>query len=455
MSALVLVFSFTAVGLFYYLFSIPEPEGLSLASWPQRFTDNFSYWMRQTDGKVSVTETGLTRLKEYGLWLQVLDEAGQEVYAYGKPEHIPTRYALSEVLSAEQRAAESGQAVFISSYEEDGKTWNYLVGFPYAVGKYMLYYNADHQGKLSFVAGSVVLFALGALVLLALGYGFWLSRQLGIITSGIRNVSLRAYRPLREKGTFREIYTALNQMAEEIKSSDRLKEDTDRTRAEWIANITHDLKTPLSPVKGYAELLADNEASALTQEYGSIILKNANLMENLINDLKLTYQLDAGTLPYHPQEVVLTRCLKELLIDIVNDPAFSDRDIGLESNAPALTAWLDPHLLRRALQNLVINALTHNPPETKVTLTVSSPLDGFVHICVCDNGVGLKEEEQSRLFDRYFRATGTGTRPEGSGLGLAIAKQIVTLHGGTLTVSGNPKEGTKLTVMLPTKLRPA
>lgn len=95
-------------------------------------------------------------------------------------------------------------------------------------------------------------------------------------------------------------------------------------RREWIANITHDLKTPLSPVKGYAELLVDSSVTETqtVRKYGSIILKNVNHTERLINDLKLTYQLESGAITYNPQEVRMMHFLKELLIGIVNDPFF-------------------------------------------------------------------------------------------------------------------------------------
>ena len=79
----------------------------------------------------------------------------------------------------------------------------------------------------------------------------------------------------------------------------KIKEETENARTEWIANITHDLKTPLSPVKGYAELLADNQIAGVetAQEYGKIILKNVSHVEKLLNDLKLTYQIDSGVVP--------------------------------------------------------------------------------------------------------------------------------------------------------------
>ena len=100
-------------------------------------------------------------------------------------------------------------------------------------------------------------------------------------------LKIEGFQKLPEKGVFRSIYAALNQMDAEIRRSDRMKEETERTRREWIANITHDLKTPLSPIKGYAELLADGTAGEpqTVREYGSLILKNAEHTEKLINGL--------------------------------------------------------------------------------------------------------------------------------------------------------------------------
>lgn len=450
-AAFVLLLIAAAMGLFYYLFSIPEPYGLSMASWPNTFTDNFSHWIHCEEGKIHVTESGVSRLDAYGLWIQVLDESGQEVFAYRKPDSYPAAYPVSQLIEMKTKAYEDGHTVFMSSFEEDGETFNYIMGFPYAIGKYMLYYNGAHIGRLSPVAGTVLLFAAGALVLFALGYGFWLSRRLGVITKGIKGVSHRTYKPMKETGTFREIYTALNQMEQKIRHSDQQKQDTDRARQEWIANITHDLKTPLSPIKGYAELLADSRLpdSQSQQEYGSTILKNANHIEKLINDLKLTYQLDSAAVPYTPQKVQMTRYLKELVIDVMNNPAFSGRNITFESALAEQTVLLDPDLLRRAIQNIIINALTHNPPDTKVEITVTAQQENRVRIIVRDNGTGMCQTEQAGLFDRYYRGTNTKEHPQGSGLGLAIAKQVITLHGGDITVNSRPQQGTEFIISLP------
>lgn len=453
LSITLLVGIVTAIGLFYYMFSIPEPEGMSLAHWPQTFTNNFSSWTTYEGGELSIEQIGLDRLDEYGLWIQFLDESGQEIFSYNKPVGYPEKYSASELLALSSSDYQNGYTVFVNSLEDSEESCSYCIGFPYDIGKYMLHYNGDRVARLSPVARIIILAVLSALIIVVLIYGFWLSRKLSGITKGIKNISLRTYQPLQENGMFGEIYSALNKMDRDIHRADQISQETETTRREWIANITHDLKKPLSPIKGYAELLTDSsdKEKQTVQEYGSIILKNINYTENLINDLKLTYQLDSGAIPYNPQKIRITRCVKEWVIDIVNDPAFSDRNISFESNVPELYADIDSALFRRAVTNLILNALTHNPAETTVCVTLDTDKNGSILLSVRDNGNGLSESEQSKLFERYYRGTNTKEKPEGSGLGLAIANQIVTLHGGEITVKSQLGIGTEFVIHVPCK----
>lgn len=441
----------SGMGMFYYIFSIPEPEGLSLASWPNTFTDNFSTWIEYENGTIGVEEIGIKRLDEYGLWVQILDEAGHEVFSHSKPTHYPTEYSVTELITLVESRYENGNTVFISSVEISSQTFNYIVGFPYNIGKSMLYYNGDHVARLSPLAKSIIFISACVIVVSAFAYALWLSRKLSTITAGITNISRHCYKPLKEVGVFGEIYGSLNKMDMEIQQSIKIQEETDRTRKEWITNITHDLKTPLSPIRGYAELLIDGNNLELQtiHDYGKIILKNVKHIEKLMNDLKLTYQLEAKAIPYAPQEIRIIRFLKELIIDIANDPAFEKRSIEFDSDVSEVIAEIDPNLFRRAVQNIIINALVHNSIDTKVVITVKKPLSNMLSISICDNGNGMSEEELSNLWNRYYRGTNTKEKAEGSGLGLAIARQIVTLHSGDIKVNSKIGAGTEFIILLP------
>ncbi len=440
-----------AIGLFYYVFSIPEPEGISIAKWPQDFTNGFTLWVNYENGELAVEEIGLARLDAYGLWIQFIDEAGQEIFSHNKPAGYPAKYSASELIAFGTGDYNGEYTVFTGSLDDSEKGCSYIIGFPYNIGKYILHYNGDRVARLFPVAEGVILAAIGIFTACVLGYGLVLSRNFAKITGGLRDMSRRSYESLQEKGMFSEIYGALNKMNQEICHADQVTEETERWRREWIANITHDRKTPLSPIKGDAELLADgsNADKQTIQEYGAVILKNVDHTEHLINDLKLTYQLDCGAVPYDPKSVLLTRCVREWVIDIVNDPSYANREITFESNAPTLTVSIDAGLLRRAVGNLIVNALVHNPADTKVDVILETDSDRYVYLYIRDNGSGISEAEQAELFNRYYRGTNTKEKPEGSGLGLAIAKQIVVLHGGDITVSSKPGEGTEFVVCLP------
>ena len=99
--------------------------------------------------------------------------------------------------------------------------------------------------------------------------------------------------------------------------------------------------------------------------------------------------------------------------------------------------------------NLVVNALVHNPPDTTVTVSVSEDKERDIFISVRDNGAGISEEEQAKLFTRYYRGTNTKEKSEGSGLGLAIAKQIIALHGGDIAVKSKLGDGTEFSIQIP------
>jgi len=441
-----------AIVMLYHIFYIPEPEGLSLASWPDVFTENFSIWLSAEDDTVSVEKIGLDRLDEYGLWLQIIDESGTEIFSHAKPETYPKEYTITELVSIVKSEYNNKSTLFISSFSSQDKTFNYIIGFPYAIGKHMLYYNGENIERLSPLVRNIILLAAAVSILCAFIYPLWLSKKLNAVTGGIRDITLRSYSPLREKGVFEEIYASLNKMDAEIGQSEKLREKTERTRKEWISNITHDLKTPLSPIKGYAELLLSGEKppdTSTVKKYGSIILKNASHIENLVNDLKLTYQLDSGAAPYNPQKIRLTRFMKELVIDILNDPAFSERTIEFEDTDDETSADIDANLFRRAVQNIIINALVHNSPDTRVSISLQKIAEGSVSITISDNGAGMDESELEKLWDRYYRGTNTKERTDGSGLGLAIAKQIITLHGGEISVKSTVGMGTEFSIIIP------
>ncbi len=442
-----------AIGLFYLLVTVQTPGGSTIKSdWPKTFTEDFREQIIFIEDKPQVKQAGTELLQENGIGLQILDHSGYEICSYQKPKQAYDTYSNTELLHLYQTGQlENGETTsFIGAVTHNGNDYAYILHFPVKISKITMYLNAER-----FTGGkTIIIFIVGILFMVVLVsgiiYGFWTTRIMSRLTASIREIAARSYLPIQVHGAFRDIYDSLNTLDTEIKASDRLREQTEKMRKEWISNITHDLKTPLSPMKGYAEILQEHGTKTEEQckRYARSMLKNVAYMETLIDDLKLTYQLENGMIPLERHEQNFIRFLKELIIDILNNPEYEHRTINFETTEETVLFSFDQTLLTRAFQNLIINAFVHGDENTEITLQISTSNTMF-QIVVTDNGKGMTAEETGLLFQRYYRGTNTEHKPEGTGLGLAITKSIAELHGGTISVSSISGIGTAFQIQFP------
>ncbi|MCE9659325.1 MAG: HAMP domain-containing histidine kinase [Burkholderiales bacterium] len=228
--------------------------------------------------------------------------------------------------------------------------------------------------------------------------------------------------------------------------------DHEQARRDLIADISHDLRTPLVAMRGYLELLVargDALASEERQRYAEIALRQCEHLAHLVDELFELAKLDF-------REVVLERegfGVGELASDVVQKFALAarEREITLEVLAAPDTApaEADLRLTERVLENLVGNALRHTPRGGRVQVRVS-PREGGVEVAVVDSGSGIAAEELPFVFERHFR--GAAVRrdgADGAGLGLAIARRIVELHGGSIGVESETGRGCRFFFHLP------
>lgn len=440
-----------AIGLSLLLITVQKPDGETVRSdWPKVLTENFGEQIIFVDDKPQVKQMGMELLQNNHIGVQIIDNTGNEVYAFQKPENTSTSYSITHLLRLYQTGHFNTEKniSLIGEVSHQGRAYAYILHFPMEITKVTMYLNGERFTGGKTVILSTVFILLLVMLVAGMAYGFWTARMIGRLTSAIRDISKRSYLPFRNGGAFRDLYESLNILDAQIRASDSLREETERMRREWIANITHDLKTPLSPIKGYAEILQENKSGEQCGQYAKIILKNANYMEGLINDLKLTWQLEHGTLPVNLQKQNLIRFLRELAIEILNNPEYENRRIHFESIDETILLSFDTKLLKRAVQNLIINAFVHGDKDTEVTLRIV-PTENDISITISDNGRGMTEKEAQRLFERYYRGTSTESKSEGTGLGLAIVKNIVELHGGNISLSSIPHIGTTFRISFP------
>jgi signal transduction histidine kinase len=439
-------------GLFLYNITIQKPDGgIAISNWPIEFTEDFSGYIDLTGDAPRIRQAGLELLQQNNLWIQIVDTNGDEIRSFNKPQGTSAHYSPSDILDVYQNGT-GDFSVFLGSVQSRGKEWTYMIGFPLQISKVTMYVNKERYATAKPIVLGMFGVMLALLIISSLIYSFMVAKRMERIRKSIREIAARTYLPAPNRGSFGDVYEELNTLNSEIKSSDEARARDEKLREEWIANITHDLKTPLSPIRGYVELIMSPGPKTEPDEirkYGGIILKNTDYAEELINDLKLTYQLKNEMLPLHASRGNIVRFTKELVIDLLNNPEYESRNIAFYSTNENTELLFDPVLLKRALNNLLTNALVHNGKGTTISVTVRT--EDKVQIAIQDNGRGMTKEELGNLFARYYRGDHTGAKPEGSGLGMAIAKQIIELHGGIIAAESEPGAGTRITIEFPSR----
>ncbi len=244
--------------------------------------------------------------------------------------------------------------------------------------------------------------------------------------------------PVREVA---DLARSFNRMADTL-------EDADRQRRQLTADVAHELRTPLSIIKGRLEGIEDGVYRADPEQVAGL-LDEVALLERLIEDLRLLALADAGQLALAPELVDPAGLLQDARRSFAHQAQERGVELRVEPGPalPELTA--DPQRIAQVLGNLVSNALRHTPAGGTVVLVAGAEPDGVLFE-VRDSGVGIAPEDLPRIFDRFYRADTSRARASGgAGLGLAIARRIVEAHGGRIWATSAPGQGTTVHFVLP------
>ena len=221
-------------------------------------------------------------------------------------------------------------------------------------------------------------------------------------------------------------------------------------RRDFVANVSHELKTPLTSISGYAETLVGEQPDPVTtKRFLEVILANARRMHRLVDGLLDLSKIESGG--WHPvvEPLDAPSVVRETWGLFAERAAA--RNIGFvpQFDGKAGTIQADPDALRQILTNLFDNALRYTQPGGRITVTLA-PDEGGVRLSVRDNGSGITPEHLPRIFERFYRADPARSREEGgTGLGLAIVKHLVEAHGGSVEAESQWGLGTTITCRFP------
>lgn len=215
-------------------------------------------------------------------------------------------------------------------------------------------------------------------------------------------------------------------------------------RREYVGNVSHELKTPIFAVQGFAETLLDGaiEDERVRRSFVEKILRNATRLSNLARDLSELSRIETGDIRLNPAAFSVARLLREVTESLEVHAA--ERQVQLQFSVPD---WLPPahadrEAIRQVLLNLADNAIKYNNPGGLVELTARRVSDDTLRITVADNGIGIDPEDLPRVTERFFRVDKSRSRSEGgTGLGLAIVKHLLAAHNRKLTAESTPGKG--------------
>jgi signal transduction histidine kinase len=220
-------------------------------------------------------------------------------------------------------------------------------------------------------------------------------------------------------------------------------------RRDFVANASHELKTPLTAISGYAEtLLADEPGPAISKRFLETILSNARRMQRLVDDQLDLSRIESGSWTPRRDQVAIEPAAREAwALATATEPAAPNFEIQLAPEATWIAA--DPDGLRQIFRNLFENAVRHTAPSGRVTVS-ATPDDGGIRISVADTGAGIGSEHLPRIFERFYRVDPSRSREQGgTGLGLAIVKHLVEGHGGRVWAESTLGTGTTIQIQWP------
>lgn len=277
-------------------------------------------------------------------------------------------------------------------------------------------------------------------------------RYIAKISSAIQNISdgdLNTTVEVAGDDEFTAMAVNLNKMAGDIRRLMDKEREAEQTKNELITNVAHDLRTPLTSVLGYLELLSGKVelTSDMQKKYIDIAFAKSKRLEKLIEDLFGFTKMSCGKLSMHVGKVDVVKLISQLLEEFY--PSFADKNLSyeLQSNVPAKVIAADGNLLARLFDNLINNAIKYGADGKRVLVRIHAD-EAVVTVSVVNYGYVIPPDELPFIFNKFYRVEQSrSTNTGGTGLGLAISKNIVDMHGGAIQVVSD-LNGTVFTVKL-------
>ena len=416
------------VGLLLISEVTPPRESFSITAFCGHLSQGPDGW--QADAQA-------TAMLDPDAWAMVLDPEGNVVWEYRMPEELARHYSAGAVAMFSRWYLEDWPMTVWA--QDDGS----LVAVAQPKGTMVKYYLSMDKSYFSFLSMlfSVVFYAnLLLIVVLFLHSARRVEKAMDPILNGINSMVSGKPVHLREDGELAEISAGLNRAAAYIVQKDN-------TRGDWIRGISHDIRTPLSVILGYASELEENPAlPGAARDQAAVIRRQSEKLTGLVADLNLTTKLEYALRPLEVKQLDPVELARQAVSEVLNSGLADVYTLTFTEAAPGarMTVEGDPALLSRMLANLLHNSVDHNPGGCGIKVMVGPAATGGCVFTVADSGVGVSADTPGTPNRGARVASPQAADPESGaehGLGLRIVRQIVRAHHGRLTFAAAAPHG--------------
>lgn len=445
LSVLVIVLAVTFVNLIillgiFFNQQFADEEGYP-AETGEQFTRSFEKYLSIENDHPTVSEAGKQALKDFGGWLQILDEDGYVVENTFAPKDATEHYRPFDIVQSYKYRDDELNTYYVGEFE----SYTYLIAVTESDEERVVFtfHPKTLTSALSKAFLSITAVDLLIAVVIGLLFSIIIMKPVNYMIDRIHLLKERNFKKQQHKtqGVFKPVFANLDDVTDAMREHEKERKKLEEMREEWINNVSHDLKTPLSSVQGFSELLKDENLSAEDRiHYAEIIEEKSLYMRELLDDFRLTMQLQEGNFPLELKETDMVSFVREVVIDLLNDPAFKESSIEFKADVLESKWAIDSRLMKRAILNLMTNTFIHNDPDVELTVEVKDNM-----IRLTDNGKGMPAADAEQIFSRYYRGTNTEDI-KGTGLGLAIAKDIIEAHSGQIVLTTEENKGTTFTI---------
>ena len=392
-------------------------------------------------GRFTTSEELAELLEEHHAWAMLLDDKGTVIFQERMPEELPRRYTPVDVAKF-SRWYLGDYPVYVQEHPQ-----GLLVVGGEKSSQVKYYFSVKESYVKNLLTGLVAVFLANITVVVLL---IWkntrhIEKAVTPILQGIETVSSGQPVSLPEKGELAEINRQLNKAGAFI-----VKKDS--ARADWISGISHDVRTPLSVILGFAGQLEDNRTlPAPAREQAACIRRQGEKLRNLISDLNLASRLEYSMQPLRLEKIYLVELARQTVCEFLDSGLAEQYKIAFCSDQESEMASImgDEALLKRALYNLIQNSMIHNSKGCHISVSVSWN-ENHTAIMVSDNGIGVTAEklEEWKTKTHYIKSTDERLNLR-HGLGILLVRQIVEAHHGTMEILSELQSGYKTVLTFP------